>query len=163
MPEWLTRLFIPPHIDEINEADPKEQRKLRNQLRRWSLLISIVALLSLAHILIACGLLPGIGGFALARDVDQSNQTLSASLEKLREEVRAGKNNQRFEAIQSEIRRLEQAAFDVESRINDLRSRGQEPDAFYYDRLRDLRSDKNAAERRLSAFLRSHPDAGNGE
>jgi hypothetical protein len=47
-------------------------------LLKWRLAMFAFVVLTSAHIFWACGWIPGVGGFALASDMDQQQQTIAA-------------------------------------------------------------------------------------
>lgn len=83
---------------------------------------------------------------------------LDTRIAALEVEVRISQAVTTARALEAEVRRLDQAIFDLEARVTEIRKTGAEPDHFYLDRLREMRADKSSVERKLAEFTRIHPE-----
>lgn len=148
--EWVLGLLIPPKLD-IDE-------KSKASFRRWSIAITAICVASLVQLAWAFGLLPWTSGPAQASSVDAIKRDFSVSVDGVKKEIITFKNTQKLSDMRAEMRRTDQAIFDVQSRINEQKSRGKDADGFYLQRLQDLTSHKDEVARSLNSFARLYPE-----
>lgn len=99
-----------------------------------------------------------LAGVTIMAPGEVRSAKLDTRIAALETEVRFSQAVTTARALEAEVRRLDQAIFDIEARINEIRKTGSEPDHFYFDRLREMTSDKAQVERKLAEYTRIHPE-----
>lgn len=142
----------------FGDVTPDEKKALTQLIFRGLLLM---------HIAWACGYLSVIGlhGFANAGEVKAVRDELTVKMEaqnnyikSVQDSVIKSRNTAKRDAMEIEIRRLDQDIFSIEARVKELAAAGLRADRIYDERLSELRSMKAKVETRLEAFLRANPE-----
>jgi len=109
------------------------------------------------HIAFACGWLGIIGltGFAKAAETEN----LKGSIAMVSQQVAKYRAQDRKDALEIEIRRLDQEIFNIKAKMAELGALGKTADSLYSQRLSELENEKATQVRVLEAFLRSNPEA----
>jgi DNA repair exonuclease SbcCD ATPase subunit len=97
-------------------------------------------------------------GMALMLPTSLRTETLFDEVSALKTEVRLAQALTSRRQYEAELARLDQAIFELEARMQELRRTEVEPDRFYARRLNELKHDKARVERNLTEFLRAHPE-----
>lgn len=68
-------------VPEGSEEAKRQAAHRRHKNRRWRLVVCVGLLAGLFHVAWACGLLPGLPGFAMAGEVDQVKEELTTQIQ----------------------------------------------------------------------------------
>lgn len=156
MPERLLQI-----LDTLFMIDDKP-----SSIRRWRTMMALITLGFALHIAWACGWLPPLEGFALASDLRDGTTSVKSQISRLDERVSKlettvlkGQYQAQRTQLEVELRRLEQAIFDIEAKIAQLNKENIRIDTFYVERLKDLKGERDDVSRRLDNFIRLHPES----
>lgn len=108
----------------------------------------------LIHIAFACGYLAmfGLPGFAGAGEISG----LRGQVARLSAEFQKDQAAEAVQALELQIKVLDQEIFQIEAKLAEFGRLGQQADMLYAQRLSTLKSDKAATERRLDQAMK-HP------
>lgn len=128
------------------DATPEQKRFLVRMSFRFLLVF---------HIAWACGWLSflGLSGFAQADTITD----LKTEVASIKSSLAVAEVVRQRDAMESEIRRLDQELFAIRARIEEQQSAGQAVDALYTQRFNALTSERNQLNSRLTAFLQANP------
>ena len=142
----------------VGDLPPEHKRLLVRVFFRGLLVV---------HVAWACGWLAtlGLSGFAQAGEVQKVRDELTQQIAGVKSKVDSveasvvrSQKLQTRTALETEVRRLDQEIFNVESRMKELVAAGLRADRIYDERLNDLKSERDRVQSRLSAFMRANPD-----